>query len=108
MAIEYSWKVDKLKTTEIAKGKFAITQVYWSKTGVEDGVEGVFNGATPFPPSEITENFTPFKKVTEKQVLEWIKDKIDEHFSAHVDHMIKLDMDRKRFKQEFNDLPWEK
>lgn len=108
MAVEYTWKIDRIKTTEVAEGKVAITQVYWTKTGAEDGVEGIFNGATPFAVSEINETFTPFKKVTEKQVLKWIQDKIDEHYAAHINHMIKLDMDRKRLEQVDNKLPWEK
>lgn len=108
MAIEYTWKVDRIKTTEVAKGKVAITQVYWSKTGVEDKLKGVFNGATPFALSEITDKFTPFKKVTEDQVLEWVKAKIDENYSTRIDHQIKMEIEKQKFKQEDNDLPWEK
>ena len=108
MAIEYKWKIDRIKTTEIAKGKVAITQVYWTKTGFEDGLEGVFNGATPFAFSEITVTFTPFKKVTEEQVLEWVKAKIDEHYSTRIDHHIKMEIERQKFKQVDSDLPWEK
>jgi len=108
MAIEYTWKIDRIKTTEVAKDKVAITQVYWSKTGTENGLEGVFNGATPFALSEITDKFTPFKKVTEEQILEWIKAKINEHYSIHIDHMIKMQIERQKFKQIDNDLPWEK
>jgi hypothetical protein len=108
MAITYTWKVTKIQSADIGNSRTAVTRVEWEKTGEEDGLTATFNGVTTLPPAELDENFIPFKKVKEKDVLQWVKEKMDPNMHHHVDTQIKLMLDRQRVVSKDTKLPWEK
>lgn len=104
--MEYTWKITGVKTMDTDSVKNAIVQTYWEKTGTDaEGNEGKFTGATPFPSSTInTENFVPFDKLTEKEVLSWIQSVVTGSYEEHVNAQIKKQIDAKIVKQP--SLPW--
>jgi hypothetical protein len=102
----YTWKVTGMKGMDLPDEPNAIIQTYWTKTGVdEQGNEGMFSGATPFPPSSIDpENFIPYDQLTEQIVLGWIQAVVVGSYAEHVDAQIQKQIDSKKIKEE--PLPW--
>ncbi len=92
-----------MDTTEVEN---AVVQTYWEKIGTdENGNEGKFVGATPFPQSSIdAENFVPFDKLTEELVLSWIQAVVVDSYEEHVNNQIQKQIDAKVVKQPT--LPW--
>lgn len=89
MTTTYSWALKSIKKTDAAGLEGIIVQTTWTCTGTEDGVEGVFNGATPFKPEEVdAENFTAYEDLTEEQVLGWIQDVVVGEYWNHVSGQI--------------------
>jgi hypothetical protein len=102
----YTWKVTGMKGIDLPNEPNAIIQTYWTKTGVdEQGNEGVFSGATPFPPSSIDpDNFIPYDQLTEEIVLGWIQAVVVGSYAEHVDAQIQKQIDALKVKEE--PLPW--
>lgn len=102
----YTWKVTGMKGIDLPNEPNAIIQTYWTKTGVdEQGNEGVFSGATPFPPSSIDpENFIPYDQLTEEIVLGWIQAVVVGSYEEHVNAQIQKQIDALKIKEE--PLPW--
>jgi hypothetical protein len=109
MAIVYTWEVTGLKTTTVANTDNVVVQTYWKKIGTdEDGIEGVFNGATPFsvnnmPPGT---NFIPFEDLTEEEVISWIKAVVVDDYAEHVNNQIQKQIDDKKNPVVEVSLPW--
>ena len=104
--MEYTWKITGVKTLDTTEVENAVVQTYWEKIGTdENGNEGKFVGATPFPQSTIDpENFVPFDKLTEDLVLSWIKAVVVDSYEEHVNNQIQKQIDSKVVKQPT--LPW--
>ena len=102
----YTWKVTGMKGVDLPNEPNAIVQTYWTKTGVdEQGNEGMFSGATPFPPSSIDpENFIPYDQLTEEIVLGWIQSVVVGSYEEHVNAQIQKQIDLLKVKEE--PLPW--
>jgi len=102
----YTWKVTGLKAIDLPNEPNAVIQTYWTKTGTdEEGNEGMFPGATPFPSSSIDpENFIPFDQLTEEIVLGWIQAVVVGNYELHVNTQIQKQIDSKKIKDE--PLPW--
>lgn len=76
MTIKYTWKITGLKTADVGDRKASVVQTYWEKIGTdENGNEGKFSGATPFTvdPTDSSGPFIPFEKLTEEDVISWVK-----------------------------------
>lgn len=110
MAIVYTWKVTGVKTTELGNKRTAITHIHWQKIGTdEDGNVGTFDGVTPLDEVNV-DSFTPYKKVTEGNMLTWVKDKIglDKSVTDHINNSIESQINSKKVKVVNTKLPWEK
>lgn len=90
MALTYTWALKSLKKADFDNLAGVIVQTYWTCTGAdEDGVEGTFQGATPFDPMAVDpENFTAYENLTEAQVLDWIKGVVVGGYKDHIDEQI--------------------
>jgi len=90
MALTYTWELKSLTKADVDNLTGVIVQTRWTCTGTdEDGVDGVFNGATPFNPAEIDpEHFTAYEDLTEAQVLGWIEGVVVGAYKEHVDAQI--------------------
>jgi len=102
----YTWAVTGMKGIDLPNEPNAIIQTYWTKTGVdEQGNEGVFSGATPFPPSSIDpDTFIPYDQLTEEIVLGWIQAVVVGSYEEHVNAQIQKQIDALKIKEE--PLPW--
>lgn len=112
MAIKYTWKIVRIKTTNTDSFENAIVNTYWQKIGYDDvlGVTGYFEGATPFDADQIDpENFTALDQLTEDMVLGWVKNVVTGEYEAHVDAEIQREINDKAqivTEVEEDDLPW--
>mgnify|MGYP003333138804 CR=1 FL=1 len=106
MAITYTWEVTGMKVTMVANTSNVVVQTYWKKTGKdENGVEGVFSGATPIPTNNINTNtFIPLNNLSQEDVLSWITPIVD---NSHVNEQIKKQIDAKNNVVKDVVLPWE-
>lgn len=102
----YTWKITGVKTIDTGDVTDGVIQTYWEKTGTdENGNEGTFTGATPFPQSTINpETFVPYTELTEEIVLGWIQGVVVGSYEQHVNDQIQKQIDAKNIKQP--DLPW--
>jgi hypothetical protein len=79
MAITYTWKIDMIHTGTRGPIEDMVTEVHWSKTGVDDnGIGGRFPHMTRYTQSHAQAaidagTFTPFNALTEEQVLDWVR-----------------------------------
>ncbi len=112
MSITYTWEITGLKRVDSPDIKNIIVQTYWKKIGTdEDGVQGEFNGATPFDPSTLDpNNFVSYEDLTEEMVLGWIKSVVVDSYEDHVNSQILKQIKDKKYpavevKEEF---PWQK
>lgn len=106
MALTYEWKVTGLKTVNVEGADNFVYQTFWSCTGTdEDGVSGMFSGATPFP-VQPGDNFIPFDQLTEEIVLGWIMAVVDEQYQEHIDRQIMRQIFEKKTPPQTPDLPW--
>jgi hypothetical protein len=90
MALTYTWAIKSLKKTSDGDLQNVVVQTHWTCTGEdEDGDDGVFNGATPFPLSGVDpDNFVPYEDLTEADVLAWIQGVVVGPYKEHVDQQI--------------------
>lgn len=92
MALTYTWAVTSLKkTSDPTLGvDNVVVQTTWTCTGTdEDGYSGVFNGATPFPLSQLDPaTFIPYEDLTEADVIGWIQAVVVGSYKEHVDAQI--------------------
>ena len=102
MSLTYTWAITGMKTNEID----AVVQTYWKKVGTDaDGNVGTFSGATPFKVAEGQE-LVPLDKLTEEQVLNWIKSVVVGDYEQHVNDQIVKDINRNRAVVKDIKLPW--
>jgi hypothetical protein len=110
MAITYTWKITGIKAQDSGNREGVVVQTYWTKTGKnEDGVEGVFHGATPFSAGDIVdEKFVPFTSLSEDIVLSWIKDTVTGPYEERVNEVISDQINEKLAPPILydDDLPW--
>ena len=104
--MEYTWAVTDMKTIDADGVENAVVQTYWTKTGTdEQGNEGVFSGATPFPLTSIDpEKFIPYDQLTEAEVLGWIQTVVVGSYEEHVNAQIQKQIDAKNIHDP--GLPW--
>lgn len=111
MALTYTWAITSLKKTSDGNVENAVVQTYWTCTGTdEDGDSGVFNGATPFPLSDVNpEAFVPYEELTEADVIAWVQAVVVGAYKDHVDAQINKQIALKKNPVEevpSNALPW--
>ena len=111
MALTYTWAVTSLKKTTDGSIDNVVVQSTWTCTGAdEDGDDGVFNGATPFPISSVDpDNFIPYEELTEADIIAWIQAVVVGSYKEHVDaQILKQILLKKNPVQEVpsNELPW--
>lgn len=109
MSITYTWKVTGIKVKDEGPNANAVVQTYWTKTGEdEDGIQGTFNGATPFTSTTMPEGstFVPFAELTEETVLGWIQDVVVDNYETHVNEQIQKQIDAIKNPVTETTLPW--
>lgn len=112
MAITYTWKVVRVKTTNTDSFENAIVNVWWQKIGTDDvtNVTGYFEGATPFDADQIDpDNFTALDQLTEEMVLSWVQGVVVGEYENHVHREIQRDINDKigtLTEIEEGQLPW--
>ena len=105
MTITYTWKITGLKVQDTTDVVSAVVQTYWTKTGTdENGNSGTFTGATPITVDTSKGTFIPFEKLTEEDVLSWVKEVVTGDYENRVNHEIQKQIDAKLAKDA--DLPW--
>lgn len=111
MALTYTWALKSLKKADVNDLSGVIVQTHWTCTGTDaDGVDGTFQGATPFNPEEIDpNNFTAYENLTEAQVLSWIQAVVAGPYKEHVEAQIMRQINEKKsVVEDVNDgqFPW--
>lgn len=110
MSITYTWKITGLKVQNVGDNKpNAVVQTYWQKIGTdENGIEGIFSGATPFTidPSDNSGPFIAFEELTENDVINWIQTIVVGGYEEHVNEQIQHQIDEKRNPITDMVLPW--
>jgi hypothetical protein len=102
MSLTYTWTITGMKTNDAD----AVVQTYWKKTGTDtDGNVGSFSGATPFKIAEGQE-LVPLDRLTEEQVLDWIKSVVVGDYEVHVNGQIVKDLNRAKAVVKDIKLPW--
>jgi hypothetical protein len=88
--MDYTWAVTSLKKTVNGDISGVVVQSTWTCTGTDaDGDSGTFNGATPFPLSDVDpDNFIPYEELTEADVLSWIQAVVVDSYKDHVEEQI--------------------
>ena len=88
--MNYTWKLDRIKRKTTSDVTNAIVQTYWTKTGIDDdGNEGYFKGATPFPLETVdSENFVAYEDLTSEIILGWIQSVVVGDYEKHVNTKI--------------------
>jgi hypothetical protein len=109
MAVTYTWRITGLKTSSVNGSDNVVVQTYWEKIGRDGSIEGKYVGATPFSSSKIPEGYTfkPFSKLTETEVLEWIKAIVVGPYEQHVNEQIQKHIDEQKSPVVESTLPWE-
>ncbi len=84
MAITFTFLTDDTMQLEIAPVlgdlQNVVTLVKYNYVGVdENGVEGIFIGATPMPIPTDTENYIPFDQLQPENVVAWLEAVSDEN-----------------------------
>jgi hypothetical protein len=115
MGLTYEWKLVGLKKQHTNTLNDVIVGTQWRLTGTdEDGLSGVFTGATPFHIEEVsTGSFTQYSTLTEETVLSWIKEYVSgsrsTNYMNHINQMINREIDGKRYTKidvSETDMPW--
>lgn len=115
MAIAYTWEITGLKKTSTGTydQDHIVVQVYWNCVGTdEQGVSGVFPGATPFDPSAVDpDNFTTYENLTQDQVIGWVQDVVNnnEQYRNHIETQILQQIIQKTVSPvdvDANNMPW--
>jgi hypothetical protein len=109
MAITYTWEVTGMKTTTFNDTPDIVVQTYWKKIGTdENGNEGTFSGATPFPLNNMPAgtSFIPFEDLTEADVLSWIQAVVVGNYADHVNGQILKQINEKKNPIVEPPLPW--
>ena len=90
MTLTYAWAITSLKKTTDGSISNVVVQTNWTCTGTDaDGDSGTFNGATPFPLSDVDpDNFIPYEELTEADVLSWIQAVVVGSYKEHIDAQI--------------------
>ena len=89
MTITYTWAITELALTSVGQLQDYVVQSRWTCTGTdENGIEGAFQGATPFKPDPSQQDFVPYDQLTEAQVLGWIQAVVVGQYWEHVQEQI--------------------
>lgn len=101
MAITFTFLTDDTMKLEIAPVlgdlQNVVTRVRYNYVGVnEDGIEATFNGATPMPLPEDTENYIPFADLTPEDVVAWLEAVSDKvHMQERITRQIEAQINPK-------------
>ena len=108
MATTYTWAVTAMQVLQAAGPlQNYVVNVKWTKTGTDDnGVSGVFVGATPFTPNPAQPGFIPFDQLTEADVLSWIQAVVVGDYENHVNGKIQEQINNSANPVVDATLPW--
>lgn len=107
MAITYTWAVTGMKVTRVGNETDYVVQTFWTKTGTdENGVTGVFSGATPLDPNPDQPDFIPYDQLTQEIVLSWIQPIVVDSYEEHVNGVIAKQIADKIDPVTEATLPW--
>ena len=109
--MEYAWVVTGMSSVNTTVESNIIMNVRWTLTGTDaEGVEGVFNGATPLASTDIDPTtFVPYDQLTQALVLSWVQPIVENNtdYWKHINEQINNKITSK--KQQVNpdiSLPW--
>lgn len=115
MAYTYTWKLKSLKKQNTDSFENVIVGTQWKVTATdENGVEGSFDGATPYKAVDINgDGFIDYQDLSEEVVLTWIKSTVSGSLStnywSHISEQIEKQMEMKRrviLEVNDSDFPW--
>ena len=99
MELTYTWKITGIKKNADNK----LVQTYWEKIGTDEhGHEGKFAGATPVDPAVADINCDD--RLTEEEVLAYIKTIVVNDYEEHVNARILDDINKQHIVDA--DMPW--
>lgn len=107
--INYTWKINGLKTKDVTGKPSAVVQAYWQKIGTdENGNQGTFSGATPFTvdPMDTSGPFKPFNELTESDIIVWIQTVVVDEYEEHVNSTIAEKIEQSIRPVTDAKLPW--
>ena len=82
---------------------------HWRCTGSQDGASGSVYGTQSFPePEEITNNLIPYERLTEEQVLGWVKAEMGEEQVAAHEAAVQAQIDAQLKPTTATGTPWSK
>ncbi len=109
--MDYTWAVTGMTSVNTTVESNVIMNVRWTLTGTDaEGLEGVFNGATPLTINDIDPaTFVPYDQLTQSLVLSWVQPIVEnnEEYWKHINEQINNKITFK--KQQVNPdipLPW--
>lgn len=111
MARAYEWSIKRITKADNSDLNGVIVGTQWKLIGTDDdGVFGQFDGATPFPISNVNpDDFTPYEELTEELVLNWVKSVAsssnDPKYWEHIDGQITKEINKKR--NSITDVPFD-
>lgn len=98
MAITYTWKIDLIHTGKRGEVNDMVTEVHWSKTGVdENGVKGRFPYFTKYTAKHAQAaidagTFTSLNELTEEKVLEWVRSTLSQEDEDFINQRISAEI----------------
>jgi hypothetical protein len=97
-----------MKATTVGSESDYVVQTYWNKIGTdENGITGMFAGATPFDPNPDQPDFIPYDQLTQEIVLGWIQPVVTGDYETHVNDVIAAQIAAKINPVTEPPLPWE-
>ncbi len=110
-SINYTFKIDRVKTQTFRQRDNFITNVYWTLVGKDsESITGTFRGATSLIDGiELDEtydfnDFVDFNEFTEEMLIEWVEALADlDHAKSRINDQISAHYINQK---EINDLPW--
>ena len=115
MGLTYTWELIGLKRQNSENFENIVVGTNWKLTGTdEDGISGIFNGATPFTPQDLNgDGFVDYHDLTEELVLGWVKNVVSGSSSTsywdHINMQITKEIEVKKYNRvtvSDVDLPW--
>jgi len=92
-----TWYIDQLQRN-LSDG--LVTTAYWRCTVVDGDLSASTSGAIGF---ERGESFTPYEELTEEQVLDWVKPKLD---VSDIEYGLQSHIDAKKAPVTGAGVPW--
>ena len=104
MSATFTYKINGIRTATVGDKTNVVKQVDWAMIGTQDGQTFELPQSTTL--SDPGENFIPFSKLTEAEVIAWVQatDTRIEAIQAHVQYV--LDKESEKAALVLATMPW--